>query len=33
MALAASFDHLANTQNNKKAAVLAKTLDAATGTS
>ncbi|WP_419233638.1 NADP-dependent isocitrate dehydrogenase [Aliarcobacter cryaerophilus] len=32
MALAASFDHLANTQNNKKAAVLAKTLDAATGT-
>ena len=32
MALAASFDHLANTQNNKKAAVLAKTLDTATGT-
>ncbi|HJE03846.1 Isocitrate dehydrogenase [NADP] [Aliarcobacter thereius] len=32
MALAASFDHLANTQNNKKAAILAKTLDAATGT-
>ncbi|WWW12878.1 NADP-dependent isocitrate dehydrogenase [Arcobacter cryaerophilus gv. pseudocryaerophilus] len=32
MALAASFDHLANTQNNKKATVLAKTLDAATGT-
>ena len=32
MALAASLDHLANTQNNKKAAVLAKTLDAATGT-
>jgi len=32
MALAASFDHLANTQNNKKAAVLAKTLDEATGT-
>ena len=32
MALAASFDHLANTQKNKKAAVLAKTLDAATGT-
>src|SRR5574344_1614379 len=32
MALAASFDHLANTQNNKKAAVLAKTLDNATGT-
>ena len=32
MALAASFDHLANTQNNKKAAVLAKTLDAAAGT-
>ena len=31
MALAASFDHLANTQNNSKAAVLAKTLDAATG--
>jgi len=31
MALAASFDHLANTQNNPKAAVLAKTLDAATG--
>ena len=30
MALAASFDHLANTQNNKKAAVLAKTLDAST---
>lgn len=32
MALAASFDHLANTQNNKKAAILAKTLDNATGT-
>ena len=32
MALAASFVHLANTQNNKKAAVLAKTLDKATGT-
>ncbi|MDX4012132.1 NADP-dependent isocitrate dehydrogenase [Aliarcobacter skirrowii] len=32
MALAASFDHLANTQNNKKATVLAKTLDKATGT-
>ncbi|HKM19327.1 MAG TPA: NADP-dependent isocitrate dehydrogenase [Aliarcobacter sp.] len=32
MALAASFDHLANTQNNKKAAVLAKTLDKATET-
>ena len=32
MALAASFDHLANTQGNKKAAVLAKTLDDATGT-
>jgi isocitrate dehydrogenase len=30
--LAASFDHLANTQNNKKAAVLAETLDKATGT-
>ena len=32
MALAASFDHLANTQNNKKAKVLADTLDRATGT-
>ncbi|WP_024954677.1 NADP-dependent isocitrate dehydrogenase [Sulfurospirillum arcachonense] len=32
MALAASFDHLSNTQNNPKAAVLAKTLDAATET-
>ncbi|AXK48896.1 isocitrate dehydrogenase (NADP(+)) [Aliarcobacter trophiarum LMG 25534] len=32
MALAASFDHLSNTQNNKKAAVLSKTLDKATGT-
>lgn len=32
MALAASFEHLANTQNNQKAAVLAKTLDDATTT-
>ena len=32
MALAASFDHLANTQNNPKAKVLADTLDRATGT-
>ena len=32
MALAASFEHLANTQNNKKAQVLATTLDKATGT-
>ena len=32
MALAASFEHLANTQNNKKAQVLADTLDKATGT-
>ncbi|MGD9553806.1 MAG: NADP-dependent isocitrate dehydrogenase [Arcobacteraceae bacterium] len=32
MALAASFEHLANTQNNKKAQVLANTLDKATGT-
>ena len=32
MALAASFDHLANTQGNKKAKVLADTLDRATGT-
>lgn len=32
MALAASFDHLANTQNNSKAKVLADTLDKATGT-
>ncbi|MGE3301413.1 MAG: NADP-dependent isocitrate dehydrogenase, partial [Arcobacter sp.] len=32
MALAASFEHLANTQNNKKAQVLADTLDRATGT-
>ena len=32
MALAASFDHLANTQNNPKAKVLADTLDKATGT-
>jgi len=32
MALSASFEHLANTQDNKKAAVLAKTLDTATGT-
>lgn len=31
MALAASLDHLANTTSNKKAAVLAKTLDEATG--
>jgi len=32
MALAASFEHLANTQNNTKAQVLAATLDKATGT-
>ena len=32
MALAASFEHLANTQNNPKAQVLADTLDKATGT-
>jgi isocitrate dehydrogenase len=32
MALAASFEHLANTQGNKKAQVLADTLDRATGT-
>ena len=32
MALAASLEHLANTQNNAKAKVLADTLDAATGT-
>ena len=32
MALAASFEHLANTQDNKKAQVLADTLDKATGT-
>lgn len=32
MALAASLEHLANTQGNKKAAVLAKTLDVATET-
>jgi isocitrate dehydrogenase len=32
MALAASFEHLANTQNNKKAQVLADALDKATGT-
>ena len=32
MALSASFEHLANTQNNAKAGVLAKTLDTATGT-
>ena len=32
MALAASFDHLANTQGNRKAKVLADTLDRATGT-
>ncbi len=32
MALAASFEHLANTQNNAKAQVLADTLDKATGT-
>ncbi|WP_321311198.1 NADP-dependent isocitrate dehydrogenase [Halarcobacter sp.] len=32
MALAASFEHLANTQNNTKAQVLATTLDKATGT-
>jgi isocitrate dehydrogenase len=32
MALAASFEHLANTQGNKKAQVLADTLDKATGT-
>ncbi|MFA7084340.1 MAG: NADP-dependent isocitrate dehydrogenase [Arcobacteraceae bacterium] len=32
MALAASFEHLGNTQNNAKAKVLAETLDKATGT-
>jgi len=32
MALSASFEHLGNTQNNIKASILAKTLDAATGT-
>jgi len=32
MALAASFEHLSNTQGNTKAAILAKTLDAATST-
>ncbi len=32
MALAASFEHLANTQDNSKAQVLATTLDKATGT-
>jgi len=32
MALAASFEHLANTQDNAKAQVLADTLDKATGT-
>jgi isocitrate dehydrogenase len=32
MALAASLEHLANTQNNARAKVLADTLDAATGT-
>jgi isocitrate dehydrogenase len=32
MALAASFEHLGNTQNNAKAKVLADTLDKATGT-
>ena len=32
MALAASLEHLGNTQNNTKAAILAKTLDTATGT-
>jgi len=32
MALSASFEHLANTQDKPKAAVLAKTLDSATGT-
>lgn len=32
MALAASFEHLANSQNNEKARVLANTLDKATGT-
>lgn len=32
MALAASFEHLGNTQKNKKATVLARTLDSATGT-
>lgn len=32
MALSASFEHLANTQDKSKAAVLAKTLDTATGT-
>ncbi len=32
MALAASFEHLANTQDNKRAQILANTLDKATGT-
>ncbi|AXX92613.1 isocitrate dehydrogenase (NADP(+)) [Malaciobacter molluscorum LMG 25693] len=32
MALSASFEHLANTQNNEKAKVLSTTLDKATGT-
>ncbi|RXK01042.1 isocitrate dehydrogenase (NADP(+)) [Arcobacter sp. CECT 8986] len=32
MALSASFEHLANTQNNEKARVLSTTLDKATGT-
>ncbi len=32
MALSASFEHLANIENNTKASVLAKTLDSATGT-
>jgi isocitrate dehydrogenase len=32
MALAASFEHLGNTQDNQKAKVLSKTLDKATGT-
>ena len=32
MALSASFEHLANTVDNRKAAILAKTLDTATGT-
>ena len=32
MALAASFEHLGNTQDNKKAKILATTLDKATGT-
>ncbi len=32
MALSASFEHLGNTTNNKKASVLARTLDKATGT-